>query len=109
MLKAVFHRNGDDFCERFSEHFSGFEISGHAGYGTEGNDIVCAAVSSCTMLVCNAVTENFKADAEVKVEENRITLRLRKYDKSAAELIAALYEHIKAISEDYGKVKVEIG
>lgn len=104
MLKAVFHRNGNDPCGSFC----GFEISGHAGYGTEGNDIVCAAVSSCTMLVCNAVTENFKADAKVSVGENRITLRLSGYDKAAAELITALYEHLKAISEDYGKVKVEI-
>lgn len=100
MLKAVFHRNGNDLA--------GFEISGHAGYGTEGNDIVCAAVSSCTMLVCNAVTENFKADARVTVEENRITLRLVKYDKAAAGLIEALYEHLRAISGEYGKVKVEI-
>lgn len=100
MLNAVFHLKGCDFC--------GFEISGHAGYGTEGNDIVCAAVSSCTMLVCNAVTENFKADAKVKVEENRITLRLLKYNKAATELIAALYEHLKVISEDHSKVKVEI-
>lgn len=100
MLKAVFHLNSNDFC--------GFEISGHAGYGTEGNDIVCAAVSSCTMLVCNAVTEGFKARADVNVGENRITLTLREDNSAAAKLIEALYEHLKAISEDYGKVKVEI-
>ncbi|MDE6031224.1 MAG: ribosomal-processing cysteine protease Prp [Oscillospiraceae bacterium] len=100
MLKAVFHEKG---CG-----FRGFEISGHAGYGTEGNDIVCAAVSSCTMLVCNAITENFGADAEVTVEENRITLRLREHDTASVRLLAALYEHLKALSEDYGRVKVEI-
>lgn len=100
MLKAVFHERGGGFC--------GFEISGHAGYGTEGNDIVCAAVSSCTMLVCNAVTENFGADAEVTVEENRITLRLRDHNTESVKLLAAFYEHIKALSEDYGRVKVEI-
>ncbi len=88
--------------------FSGFDISGHAGYGTEGNDIVCAAVSSCTMLVCNCITENFKANADVTVEENRITLRLLAYSEAAAGLISALYEHLEALAEDYSKIKVSV-
>lgn len=100
MLKAVFRKKKGSFC--------GFEISGHAGYGTEGNDIVCAAVSSCTMLVCNAVTENFGANAEVTVEENRIMLSLNGGDNAAEKLLTAFYEHLTAISEDYSKVKVEI-
>lgn len=100
MLKAVFHKKNGAF--------QGFEISGHAGYGTEGNDIVCAAVSSCTMLVCNAVTGNFGANAEVTVEENRITLSLKGGDNAAEKLLAAFYEHLTAIAEDYSKVKVEI-
>lgn len=106
MLKVVFYEAG---CE-----YRGFEISGHAGYGEatsekEGNDIVCAAVSSCTMLVCNAITENFGADAEVTVEEDRISLRLKKgYSEAAMRLLAAFYSHIEAISEDYGNVKLTI-
>ena len=100
MLKAVFRMNGNDFC--------GFRISGHAGYGAAGNDIVCAAVSSCTMLVCNAVTESFKARADVNVGENLISLTLREDNSAVSKLIEALYEHLKAISEDYSKVKVEI-
>ena len=105
MLKAVFYEAA---CE-----FQGFEISGHAGYGEaedemHGTDIVCAAVSSCTMLVCNAITENFKADADVKVEETRITLMLRGYNTAAMKLLAAFYSHIESISEDYGNVKLVI-
>lgn len=100
MLKAVFHKKNGGF--------RGFEISGHAGYGMKGNDIVCAAVSSCTMLVCNAVTENFGADAEVMVEENRITLSLFDGDNAAENLLEAFYTHLTAIAEDYSKVKVEI-
>ena len=105
MLRAVFHRKDNDF--------RGFRISGHAGYGEavsewEGNDIVCAAVSSCTMLVCNAITENFGANAEVNVEEDLISLELKGYDAAASTLIKALYEHLTALSEDYSKVKVEI-
>ena len=104
MLKCVF-RLGEFENDRA---FSGFEISGHAGYGTEGNDIVCAAVSSCTMLVCNAITENFGADAEVKVEENRITLCLNKRSAEAQKLISALYQHLETLSEDYKNINVTV-
>lgn len=109
MLKCVF-RTGE-----FNgvKSFSGFEISGHAGYGSavsekDGNDIVCAAVSSCTMLVCNAITENFGANAEVDVGENRISLRLNERSESAAKLISAFYEHLEVISEEYGRIKLTI-
>lgn len=105
MLKAVFYEAA---CE-----FRGFEISGHAGCGEaisdkEGNDIVCAAVSSCTMLVCNAITENFGADAEVTVEENRVKLWLREYKVAAIRLLAAFHSHLESIAEDYGNVKLTI-
>ena len=105
MLRAVFHRKNNDLC--------GFRISGHAGYGEavsewDGNDIVCAAVSSCTMLVCNAITDSFGVAAEVSVEEDLISLELKEYDPAASTLIKALYEHLTALSEDYSKIKVEI-
>ncbi len=104
MLKCVFRLGEFNGVSAFS----GFEISGHAGYGTEGNDIVCAAVSSCTMLVCNCVTENFKAKADVKVEENRITLLLQERSEPAVKLLSAFYEHLEAISADYKNVKLTI-
>ena len=106
MLRAVFSRKNNVWC--------GFRISGHAGYGeavseNEGNDIVCAAVSSCTMLVCNCITDFFKAKAEAEVLENRITLTLSERHEAAERLIEAFYGHLEMISEDYnGKVKLTI-
>ena len=35
----------------------GFRLAGHAGWGEEGTDIVCAAVSSAAYLVANTVTD----------------------------------------------------
>lgn len=104
MLKCVFR------LEEFENirSFSGFEISGHAGYGTEGNDIVCAAVSSCTMLVCNCITENFGVKAKVDVGENLIILRLEEPNGAAQKLLLAFYEHLKTISADYKNVKLTI-
>lgn len=114
MLECVFRVGGvrrgkNDYVNAVH----GFEIRGHAGYGTamnerEGNDIVCAAVSSCTMLVCNCITESFKADADVTVEENRITLTLNEYDGAAVQLITAFYKHLEALSEDYDNIKLSL-
>ena len=99
MLRAVFYRQDGSY--------SGFSVSGHAGFGTEGNDIVCAAVSSAVMLVCNAVTDFLNADASVQVEENRITLRLCRNDDPSQRLIEAFYAHMEAIAEEYGRIKLE--
>lgn len=86
----------------------GFVATGHAGYGTEGNDIVCAAISSAVELVCNTVTDFFRADADVAVGENRIELRLNSSDEASEKLLQAFHSHAEAISEQYPGVKVEL-
>lgn len=100
MLKCVFYKNGGSF--------SGFQINGHAGYETENGDVVCAAVSSSTMLVCNTITDFFKTKADVEVLENQITLRLLESSKPSEQLLESFYTHIRMIAEDYKKVKIEI-
>lgn len=100
MLKCVFYKNEGSF--------SGFRISGHAGYETENGDVVCAAVSSATMLVCNTITDYFKVKADVEVLENQITLLLKERNKSAEQLLESFYTHIEMIAQDYKKVKIEI-
>ena len=99
MLKAVFYRhNGSP---------TGFSVSGHAGYGYEGTDIACAAVSSAVMLVCNTVTDFFGVKADVSVEENRITLRLKERNEAAEKLLESFYCHMEAVAGEYSKVKLE--
>ncbi len=99
MLKAVFYKQGNEF--------TGFAVSGHAGYGTEGNDIVCAAISSLVMLVCNTVTEFFKAKADVVVKENEITLHLKEKSIPAEQLLASFCQHMEIIAEEHSKIKLE--
>ncbi len=99
MLKAVFYRQDNIF--------TGFSVSGHAGYGSEGNDIVCAAISSSVMLVCNTVTEFFGAEAEVVVKENEITLHLKERSVPAEQLLASFCQHMEIIAEEHSKIKLE--
>lgn len=105
MIKAVFYRQGSGGR---AGALCGFSVSGHAGFGFEGNDIVCSAVSSAVMLVCNAVTEYFGASADVGVEENRITLRLKEDNDSARRLIEAFCGHMEIIAEEYGRIGLEV-
>ncbi len=80
-----------------------FTVSGHSGYAPAGADIVCASVSSMTMLVCNAITERFGGDAKVTVDEkkNRISLRLNEPSEAALMLIASLRFELTDLSRNY--------
>ena len=94
MIKAVF------FTE--NGRLSGFSLSGHAGYGTAGNDVACAAVSSAAELTCNTVTEFFGDDADVSVSENMLTLRLKNEGCGYSEkLIESFKTHLVFISEEF--------
>ena len=35
--------------------FFGFKENGHTGFGEEGDDVLCAAISAMTMLIINTV------------------------------------------------------
>ncbi|MBP3412459.1 MAG: ribosomal-processing cysteine protease Prp [Oscillospiraceae bacterium] len=57
---------------------NGFSVSGHSGYGEEGSDIVCAAISTAVQFAectINDVLGNH-ANTKVKEDEPRITLTL---------------------------------
>ena len=101
-------------CFRFflsGNAVTGFDASGHAGCGTEGNDIVCAAVSSAAYLAANTLTDVLSADADVKVDPNgRMTLALRSENEPAQQLLKGLERHIRMLSEQYpDRIKIIYG
>lgn len=100
MIKAVF------FTE--NGRLSGFLLSGHAGYGTAGNDVACAAVSSSAELTCNTVTDFFGDDADVSVSENALTFRLKNKGCGYSEkLIESFKAHLGFISEEFpGSIQI---
>ena len=61
MTKVVFFRNDGIFY--------GFCEQGHTGYGEEGYDILCAALSSMTMLIINSVNVVFAGELDYTVDE----------------------------------------
>lgn len=53
MTTVTFYRSDDTVW--------GFSSVGHSGYAEEGGDIICAAISSMSLLVVNAIEEGYGA------------------------------------------------
>ncbi len=86
-----------------SGKIKGFNISGHSGYGEEGTDIVCSAISSATEFAINTITDVMNLKAEVKVNEKtaEISLMMIDDDKSAEDILKGLKLHFETLSKDY--------
>lgn len=105
MTKIVFYKSGNIFY--------GFEEQGHTGYGESGNDILCAALSSMTMLIVNAIEIGYASDVEYDIDEGATNIRviargaLPGYEKdekkqfAIAGLITAYYYQLNDLLEDY--------
>ena len=83
---------------------TGFEISGHSGYGEEGSDIVCASISSCAYMVINTATDVIGVDAEIKVNEAYISFSVSfEEGRKIKDLMLGFEMHVKALADDYSE------
>ena len=69
MTKIVFFRSGGVFY--------GFEEQGHAGFAEAGSDILCAAISSMTMLLINTVEVSYDSRVDYDIDEEDTKIRVR--------------------------------
>ncbi len=96
MIWAVFYRKGRQLC--------GFSVSGHAGYADAGEDVICAYVTSAVEMTANGITEIAKVSADVKVEDNQVSVSLPEHSaESAYCLIESLRLHLSELSQQYPK------
>ncbi len=86
----------------------GFEVKGHSGYAPEGEDVVCAAVTSAVRLCECAVNDVLGLEAPVKVREKdaSVTLRLpaglgQTNESTCQTLLAALMVYFVRLAEEY--------
>ncbi len=56
---------------------TGFDAAGHSGYASEGEDIVCAAITSTVRLIECTLNDVMGLCASVKVNEDTATISLR--------------------------------
>ncbi len=70
MTRVTFFQNSDRQCV-------GFEVKDHAGYGQEGEDIVCAAISALVINTVNSI-EAFTEDRfQAESDPDSAVIRLR--------------------------------
>ena len=83
--------------------FTGFECSGHSGYGEEGSDIVCAAISTGVQFCIQCGEHIDGADLELQVDENKplIRCKCRMSNDSFSKHIEVLLALAKSIQDDY--------
>ncbi len=100
MTTVTFHSEG--------RRLTGFELQGHSGYAPEGEDIVCAAVTSAARLTECAVNDVLGLEAPVKVREKDAFLSLKlpgglgqTAESTCQTLLAALMVHLVQLAEEY--------
>ena len=103
MITADFYRSSEG-------RLLGFEIPGHAGLADEGHDVCCASVSSAVMLAANTVTDAFKIDAKVSVEDNDIMLKLGSDVQGEGDkVLLGLLTHLYLMQDEFpGYVMVKV-
>ena len=94
-------------------YYYGFEEKGHTGYGESGDDVLCAALSSMTMLIINAIEVTYACDVDYSIDEKTTDIRLiaksalPKYEKdekkqfAVSGLIQAYYFQLMDLVEEY--------
>ena len=92
--------------------YYGFEEQGHTGYGESGDDVLCAALSSMTMFLINAIEVSYACDVDYKIDEKSTDIRviaksaLPKYEKdekkqfAVSGLIQAYFLQLMDLLED---------
>ncbi len=93
--------------------YYGFEEQGHTGYGESGDDILCSALSSMTMLLINAIEVSYACDVDYKIDEKTTDIKviaksaLPKYEKdekkqfAVSGLIQAYFFQLMDLVEEY--------
>ena len=103
MTKIVFYKSGGVFY--------GFEEQGHTGYGESGDDVLCAALSSMTMLIINAIEVAYASEADYIIDEETTDIKLIArsaiYDEDEKKryaisgLLSAYFYQLNDLTEEY--------
>ncbi len=79
----------------------GFRVTGHAGAGVAGEDIVCAAVSSAAYMTANTITEILGATAAITVDDGLMDLTVTHGAEACQTILAGFRLHIEALQDQY--------
>ena len=101
MIRAAFSIRGDE---------AEFTVKGHSGAGEQGEDIICAAVSSAAYLTVNTVTEILGVDADAGDSDGYMHFSSRG-SSAAADIVRGFLLHMEQLAAqypDYVTIKTEV-
>ncbi|MCI8327139.1 MAG: ribosomal-processing cysteine protease Prp [Lachnospiraceae bacterium] len=98
MTKITIYKNQDN-------RYIGFDCIGHAGYANEGEDVVCAGISTLVINTINSIgcftEEEFSVDTQE--ESGEITFRLKSVSKHDSYLLLqSMILGLQGIMNQYG-------
>ena len=105
MTRIIFFRRGGIFY--------GFEEVGHSGFDDVGFDVLCAAISSMTMLVINTIEVALETDVQYVVDEIRTKISVtslealpdysddEKQQYAVSNVFKGYYLQLKDMQEEY--------
>ena len=105
MIRAVFFRKGNEPA--------GFEIKGHATAHQNDEDgrIICAAVSSAAYMAANGITEIEHIDADISVDDGKMSLVIREGNTPGGiSILKSLELHLSELekqNDGYLTIKTE--
>ena len=80
----------------------GFLISGHSGFAENGEDIVCASVSSAAYMTANTITEVLGVNAQIEVSDAKMKLIVNKEQRHITkDILLGLKLHLEGLEEQY--------
>ena len=86
----------------------GFDVKGHSGYAQEGEDIVCAAVTSAVRLCECAINDVLGLEASVKFRQKDASISLKlpgslgqTNESTCQTLLTALMVYLTELHEEY--------
>lgn len=97
MTKITFETNENG-------QFSSLDVIGHSGFAEEGEDIVCAAISSAVMLTHALLYDVQRIPVDTVIEEDGTHIRFtlpQEYLAQGQDGIHAFYMHIKELEQEY--------
>lgn len=95
MTTVKFFNNG--------ELLEGFEVSGHSDdFAKEGEDVICAAVSSAVYMAANTITDIICQKADIKVDDGYLYLKTESTSE-VQTILKGLKLHLISLSQDYPK------
>ena len=100
MTTATFQTEG--------RRITGFTVRGHSGYASEGEDIVCAAITSAVRLVECSVNDVLGLGAAVKVSERAAKIEFRlpgglsaSADNTCQTLLTGLMVYLTELHDEF--------